>query len=424
MSFICIDCIGDKYLRNIASKKVELGKCSYCGKNNPVIRLNNLAIIVDSYIRKYHEEAETEEVFDDSTGSYVPVSSGISLEEILNFECEIKEEPAEDLSKTLEEMYTYKDDKGKDFYNFYSYYPKDFSSEEYSKKWNDYCRKIKHESRFFNESAKELLKRILVGKKKEELSILEIGPTTGIITIYRARVVYSAKSAREIQKNPKELLGSPTPNKAKANRMNPEGIRVFYGAMSEKTTIAEVRPTVGSLAVVGKFEVIRKLKLIDLSKVGYETLHIFHPNYEEEAQRKKFLRKFQSLISRPINPADEPLEYIPTQAISEYVYNTLKLDGILYGSTQLQAVPPYDDYDDYLFFTPSNVEELKDYNIVLFGGAALIEGVDYKDKIENRQSPSLTIDSKNVRIFRIEKVDYATKKMKIKIKKKIKYKNR
>ena len=174
----------------------------------------------------------------------------------------------------------------------------------------------------------------------------------------------------------------------------------------------------------GKFKVIKKLKILDLSKAGYETLHIFHPNFEEEAARKKFLRKFQSLISKPIHPADEPLEYIPTQAISEYVYNTLNLDGILYGSTQLQAVPPYDDYDNYIFFPPSNVKELKNYNIVLFSRAALVEGADCEDEIKNRQLPSLTIDSKNVRIFRIDIVNYVTKKMKLKIKKKPVIKNK
>lgn len=414
MSFICLDCIGDNYLKNIASKKTESGSCSYCGKNNSIITMNDLAIVVDNYIRKYYEKAEMDQVFDESTQRYIDIPLGVCLEEILKFECGIKEKPAEKLSETIKKIYIHKDNKTKDFYDFCSYYQKSFPSEKYSKNWDDYCKKIKHKSRFFNEDAKELLKRILAGSKNEELSTLEMGPGTDISEIYRARVVYSKKDAQEIRKNPKELLGPLAPNEIKANRMNPEGIRVLYGAVSKETTIAEVRPSVGSLAVVGKFKVIKKLKLLDLSKTGYEPLHIFHPNYKIKAAHNKFLRKFHSLISRPIHPADEPLEYIPTQAVSEYVYNSLELDGILYGSTQLKAVPPYDNYDDYIFFPPENVKELKEYNIVLFGGAALVEGVNYKDGINYRQSPSLTIDYKDVKFFKINKVNYESKEMKIK----------
>jgi len=99
------------------------------------------------------------------------------------------------------------------------------------------------------------------------------------------------------------------------------------------------------------------------------------------------------------------------------VNSTLNLDGILYSSAQLET-------ESFLFLTSSNPERLKNYNIVLFGTAALVEGVINKDRVENRQLPSLNIDSEKVSIFKIKEVDYNRKRIKLKsIIKKKKYKS-
>lgn len=102
----------------------------------------------------------------------------------------------------------------------------------------------------------------------KQLPFIEIGPDTSYKFLYRARRVDSENEVKEILKNPILKLAPPQPNIATANRMNPTGITVFYGALSDKTAIAEVRPFVGSFVVVGKFNVINRLKLLDLSRMG------------------------------------------------------------------------------------------------------------------------------------------------------------
>lgn len=44
-------------------------------------------------------------------------------------------------------------------------------------------------------------------------------------------------------------------------------------------------------------------------------------------QKYAFLVDFHSEISKPVNPADEELDYIPTQVFSEYLRYIQKVDG-------------------------------------------------------------------------------------------------
>jgi hypothetical protein len=201
-----------------------------------------------------------------------------------------------------------------------------------------------------------------------ELPILEIGPSTPITQVYRARRVRSEDEAHRIFENPRAELGPPPPEKATAGRMNPAGIAVFYGALSAETAAAEVRPSVGGTVVMGRFAPMRSLRLLNLTQIGAGfTGSIFNPVYEDRAARLRFLRGFHRLIARPIQIDDEPLEYLPTQAVAEYVANVLGLDGLLYASAQVGAVPPdRSDDDGYFRSTGLAPEGLHQHNVVLF----------------------------------------------------------
>jgi hypothetical protein len=183
--------------------------------------------------------------------------------------------------------------------------------------------------RFFDEEARTLLAKIL-GEPGSELPWFELGPNSQVQFVYRARRADTKLMVKEILLNPAKELGPP-PLTTIAGRMNPAGISVFYGALSEKTAIAEVRPFVGGSVVVGCFKPIRNLKLLDLSQIANILINrsIFQPDYEDSISLSRFLEEFHVLIAKPVQPTDEPLEYIPTQAVAEYVSNMLKFDGIL-----------------------------------------------------------------------------------------------
>lgn len=189
---------------------------------------------------------------------------------MLQEELGIDYDPAEALITTLiENNPANPADGDKPFYSDDNNYHRCYqSSEKYLETWDYFSDRIKHQRRFFDEEARTLLAKILGEPgsiKANQLPVFELGPNTRAQFIFRARRVDSEQIAKTIKTNPARELGPP-PIAISAGRMNPVGISVFYGALSKDTAIAEVRPFVGGLVVVGQFKPTRKLKLLDLSQ--------------------------------------------------------------------------------------------------------------------------------------------------------------
>jgi hypothetical protein len=197
-----------------------------------------------------------------------------------------------------------------------------------------------------------------------DLPLLLIGSDDVPKTLFRARRADSADQARVFLSNPEKELTAPPPSIAKSGRMNPAGISVFYAAMSEEVAIAEVRPTVGGIVAVASFTANRPLRVLDLTQlhdIGFAG-SVFSPSYSDRVAGAKFLRGFHRLIAQPVQPQDEPLEYLPTQAVAEYVRHVLGFDGILYASTQVGALAEGFWYEEDL-----PVVSVEKCNIVVFG---------------------------------------------------------
>jgi hypothetical protein len=144
---------------------------------------------------------------------------------------------------------------------------------------------------------------------------------------------------------------------------------VFYGAFSDDVCTAEVRPYVGGLVLVGEFRTTRRLRLLDLTRLDEAGFagSMFDPDYDGRVMKRRFLRAFHYLISRPVQPHEEAIEYLPTQAVAEYISNVLELDGIIYESAQLGA-PAGDDEGG------GEPTDRTKQNVVPFNRAALVRG--------------------------------------------------
>jgi len=120
--------------------------------------------------------------------------------------------------------------------------------------------------------------------------------------------------------------------------MNAAGIALFYGAIDRDVALAEARPPVGSKVLIGCFDVVRPLMLLDmeaLEQVASEKGSIFDPDYVIRLERAAFLRRLSRRISDPVMPGDCVRDYLPTQAIAEFLAAMDEpLDGILYPSVQ------------------------------------------------------------------------------------------
>jgi hypothetical protein len=120
--------------------------------------------------------------------------------------------------------------------------------------------------------------------------------------------------------------------------MNARGISVFYGANDPNVALAEVRPPVGSQVALARFEILRPLRLLDLTALSAvsTTGSIFDEGLAERLERAMFLRSLAARITRPVMPDDEAFEYLPTQAVADFLATEPKLnvDGIIFPSVQ------------------------------------------------------------------------------------------
>jgi len=282
------------------------------------------------------------------------------------------EELAYDLQEFLEEKYnggrSYKEPDENEYSEYAQYKARPPSDSKWYLNWHSFVNDLKSKRRFFNKSAHEFLSSLFDGIENMSTSdgepvVIEAGPESKseperITGFYRARVFHSKDKLKEAMKRPDLNLGPPPSELAKAGRMNAFGISVFYGAVTAEGAIAEVRPPVGSLTLAGRFDLVRKIRLLDfnaLSKVS-ESGSIFNPKYAERFIKSQFLRSFTNQISLPVMPTDEDLEYLATQAVVEFLANALgtKLDGVLFPSAQTAE----DTVNVVLFRGSSEVKKL------------------------------------------------------------------
>jgi hypothetical protein len=177
---------------------------------------------------------------------------------------------------------------------------------EWHEHWNRFERSLMTEARFFSRSAAEFLSRIFghidtLKAVPHRPVVVLAGPGRKVTHLYRARVFQTDAKLLEALCRPDKHLGSPPPRLAGAGRMNAQGISVFYGATSTATSLAEVRPPVGSMVAVARFEIVRQLSLLDLTALTdvVEFGSIFDPDTKERVERVAFLR---TLPPMPMTP--------------------------------------------------------------------------------------------------------------------------
>ena len=201
--------------------------------------------------------------------------------------------------------------------------------------------RLKTDTRYFNRSAEKLLLSIFERIEERRAIngrpiIVEAGPEQALLYLYRARVFQKEKEFRDALKRPHVEVGPPPPPLAAAGRMNAAGISVFYAATTPALALAEVLPPVGSKVLIGCFQVIRQLKLLALTDLADGEGSLFDELHVDRLRRAEFLRGLSERLSRPVMPNDQPLEYLPTQAVADFLASGLAfpLDGMLYSSVQ------------------------------------------------------------------------------------------
>lgn len=235
--------------------------------------------------------------------------------------------------------------------------------------WEGYADRVQFRARFFDEEIRRLLTLLVLWMDKVA------GPGTPHhrmiqpgTKIWRARSLNYKEDVAKVLKDPIRELRPPPDRLRRAGRLNAAGIPVFYGAFSLDTVSAELRPAVGSFIVSGEFEVLRNLRVLDLSAFVQPVQHvsILSPDYMEHRKWGRFFAELQHVISRPTLDHDTVIDYLPTQILAEYLADVANFDGLVFRSAQIGL--------------PENPDQKN--NIALFHGDIVVEPPD--DDIETK----------------------------------------
>lgn len=349
---ICAACIRERYLSNRIQTEGGSAFCSYCDNEAPTFSVEEVANLIEIAFENHYEITPTEpdgledSMHRDPESNYEWERRGEPAIWAIARAAKVDEKVATDIQLVLEDRHfdheAAKMGEESPFASESHHAEKDAGHGDFLNEWNKFVHGLKTEKRFFSSSAKSTLDQIFSGVSEFQSIIggpvvMTIGPETNISTLYRARVFAGQEEVlKEALKDPARHLGTPPANAAGSGRMNAQGIAVFYGARDTKTALAETRPPVGSKVAIASFHILRPLRLLNLPALRYVATpgSIFDPATIARTQRGNFLEVLSQQMSRPVMPHEEVFEYLPTQAVADYLANELRLDGIIFSSIQ------------------------------------------------------------------------------------------
>lgn len=458
-TYICHACVGDAFLKAEIRRDGHKQTCQFCGKTRKAWPLKELAERVKGVVEEHFQITPSD-----------PSEEGFAYDKDMDWErrgepvvdviaqiAELEPEVAEAIRKQLSEETSWDAYHGgyEDPFESDTYYEEGRpDTGNFRESWEFFRRQIKTRTRFFGRSAQRALDEIfgdLASLKTWEgtPAIKKISPTDEARYFHRARIAYSHSELQEILAKPVKELGPPPFRLARAGRMNAAGISVFYGAMEADTCIAEARAPVGSYVVLGCFEIIRPIRVLDLDVLTKVVTRgsWFAPDFTTRSNQAAFLRHLVAEIGQPIMPRDEEFEYLPTQAVSEYLASCVepRLDGLIFHSAQTAGegrnvvlfhhaagVEPYglpegtkvevhmgwateDDYDDSIAVretvpaAKADKKKSRDNDKPNFAEileSSSWEPVEVDESDQFFGDPVLRLDVEHIQVFRINAVSY------------------
>ena len=329
---VCRDCIGNHSLKAYIKEYGEMSTCDYCNCRRKVVTIDTLMEPIMSGIHSEYDLAINCMEYDN--GQYI--GKTYDTYDLLHYEL------CDDLNLLNDKIY---DDIINTMYDETWCHIDPYNDPQHVVEfhsWDCFCDLVKYHIRYVFYSAHtdsvsqpsnplDILNKISM--HIEELKLIRhISPG---FKLYRGRT----HNASTQLFNPSDF-GPPPNTFARANRMSPEGISMFYAALDVDTALNEIYNAQDECATVACFKVARPLNLIDLSKIKNMRIpSIFDSKKRSTRSSVLFLKKFSEDISKQIT-SFPGIEYVPTQIVTEYLRHIFKsptfynVDGILYSSAQ------------------------------------------------------------------------------------------
>jgi len=371
---ICADCVGEAFLSDRIEREGADGACHYCSGEGKTFPLAQMAECTSTAISQHYQRTDVNPtsleyaMMNDRESPREWYRHGELITDLIQELAEVDEEPAKDIQQILRDENAGDpfdgDGEEQEFDDESHYEPKKIDDEKWRQEWSRFSHTLKTETRYFGEEARAHLVQMFDGVDKLATKagrsvIVEAGPEQRIKGFYRARTFEAWSKLEPALTSPDIHLAPPPPEFALNGRMNARGISVFYGANKPDVALAEVRPAVGARVVVARFELMRRVRLLDLKAFAdiLEKGSVFDPTYAPRKARAIFLETLVAKMTMPVMPSDEALAYLPTQAIADFLGSRSEpeLDGILFPSAQVKGK----------------------VNVVLFHKAARVAPVEY-----------------------------------------------
>jgi hypothetical protein len=326
--FVCAACIADPGIAGFIASTAKDDTCTFCGASSkePIAApLSSVIEYMERCIGGHYEDPANSLGHDSGEGGYqgetYSTDELLSGELGLDFPNDANNRLFDAIADGFENTLWCQTDP-------YGMNP----IEQLSYSWNEFCKTIRHERRYFF-LAKRRSDRELLDPAEVLDSIFSFAESADLFvtlpnntTLYRARHQpngehYDTASA----------LGPPPLERAiQTNRMSPPGIVMTYASEDRDTALAETASEPGDFAV-GRFETMREAIILDLTRVpAVPTIFEEIPDSLEYDPRPRlaFLREVARDISRPIARDDRiHVEYVPTQVVTEYLRTVTAIDG-------------------------------------------------------------------------------------------------
>ena len=321
--FICPDCFADTGLKRriVALRAGEPHRRCDFHPRKKGIALSTISPMLSELISNTYRHANENPLTGESTGE--------SLIDVVYDLTGAHEHAVADALHTLiiDEEYVWPPDGDEPFFSdMYGYRRVHEIHEEHSLRWEHFRRDIIYRRRFFSEDGQQTLLDIFDGlhllrDRAGRPVIYPLQPGEESPPIFRARIANERALQRQIIEDVAGQLGPPPPHQRIPGRMHPAGIRAFYGAFDMQTCIAELRPAVGETVIGAKFAPARPLLVLDTTRFDRrpKEQNIFSKSYLKQLRLWTFMRRFMDEIAQPHLPGSEHLEYVPTQAVAEYL---------------------------------------------------------------------------------------------------------
>ena len=372
-TYLCWSCVGEEFLRAQIRSEGVRATCFFCAESRESFRIEELGdlfeLVFKSHFRRTRPDMTDLQQAQMRHGllDWPPDRDGEPIIEVLKWIAKISNDAAEAIRVELEGRFGTREDyemQNETEFDSESHYEEmDGTTGDWHEQWGTFERELWENSRYFSNEASATLRRVFDGicdlrTLNGDSVIVEAGPGTPMDALMRARVFHDREKMGHALEHPDSEIGPPPSRLAKAGRMNAGGISTFYGSQEKEAAVSEVRPVVGSSVVVGKFILVRILRLLDLTSLGDARLpgSVFDPEYVRRLERVKFLGHLGHRMTRPVMPDDEVFEYLSTQVVCDFLatQKDLSLDGIVYKSVQLG----YAAKNVVLFHHASRVEEI------------------------------------------------------------------